>query len=60
MIVPPDQAGPPIPTDDVERGEPAERASGSERAILVAVGIMLFLLLLAAIVLPHSPVAAEW
>lgn len=60
MIVPPDQAGPPIPTDDVVRGEPAERTSGSERAMLIAVAIMLVLLVLAAVVLPHSPVAAEW
>jgi hypothetical protein len=60
MIVPPDQAGPPIPTDDIERGEPGERASGGERAILIAVGIVLLLLFACLIVLPHSPVAAEW
>jgi len=59
MIVPPAQAGPPIPTDDVERGEPAERTSGSERGMLIAVGIVLLILFFAAIVLPHSP-AADW
>jgi hypothetical protein len=60
MIVPPNQAGPPLPEARDEQRERGERTSKSERAMLIAVAIMLVILFLAALVLPHSPIAAEW
>jgi hypothetical protein len=63
-IVPPDQAGPSLPEARAVHGaeprEQAERVSTPERLMLIAVAIMLFLLFLAAIVLPHLPMTAEW
>ena len=63
-IVPPDQAGPPLPEARAVRGaeprEQAERISTGERAMLIAVAIMMVILFLAAVVLPHLPMTAEW
>lgn len=64
MIVPPGQSGPPLPEARAVRGgeskEPLEKTSRAERAMLVAVAVMLLLLVAAAIILPHTPIAAEW
>lgn len=63
-IVPPDQAGPSLPKavaiHGAEPREQAERVSSGERAMLIAVAIMLFFLFLAAVVIPHLPMTAEW
>jgi len=57
---PPNQSGPPLPEGQTpEDAETMKRTSGSERAILVAVGVMLFVLFLAAAVFPHLPFTAE-
>ena len=56
LMPPPAQSGPPLPEGQTPAdAEPLERASGSERAILIAVGIMLFVLFICAAVLPHLP-----
>jgi hypothetical protein len=64
MIVPPGQSGPPLPEAraprDAEPTASTGRASSSERAMLIAVAILLALLVAAAVILPHSPIAAEW
>ncbi len=64
MIVPPPQAGPPLPKARAVAGaeprEQAERMSRGERAMLILVGIMLVVLFFAAVIFPHLPVVAEW
>jgi hypothetical protein len=64
MIVPPQQAGPPLPegrvVHDSDEPEQIGRTSRGERAVLIVVAIMFVLLFAAAILLPHSPIAAEW
>lgn len=61
----PDPARPDLPRAEVHRlpaepGEPAERTSSGERAMLVVIAVMFAMLFLAAIVLPHSPIASGW
>lgn len=63
-IIPPEQAGPSLPRavaiHGAEPREQAERVSSGERWMLIAVAIVLLFLFLAAVVLPHLPMTAEW
>jgi hypothetical protein len=64
MIVPPPQAGPPLPKARAITGAeppmPPGKTSRSERAMLIAVAIMLTILFVAAVIAPHLPMVAEW
>ncbi|MCB9565065.1 MAG: hypothetical protein H6708_32170 [Kofleriaceae bacterium] len=55
MPVPPGRSIVPITVVSREEHEAPARTSTGERAMLVVVGIMLFVLLLAVLVLPHLP-----
>lgn len=58
-----DPKGPPPRKREVIEGEPeripAEKTSGSEKTMLVFVVIMLLIIVVVALILPHSPMAAE-
>ena len=62
-VIPPTRSEPYVPPDqivrDEEPGEPLEKASTSERTMLVFVAIMLFVMLVVGLVLPHTPWAGE-
>jgi hypothetical protein len=61
MLMPsPSQSGPPLPEGQVpEDAEKVEKVSSSERRMLYAVAIMLFVLFLCAVIFPHLPFTAE-
>lgn len=60
-VIPPSSAGPPLPeARPIEPTEPVENAGKGERAILIVVAVMLFILFAAALILPHTPLAADW
>jgi hypothetical protein len=62
-VIPPTRSEPYVPPDqiirDEEPGEPIEKTSTSERTILIAVAIMLFLCFLVGAILPHTPFAGD-
>jgi hypothetical protein len=62
-VIPTTRSEPYVPPDqivrDEEPGEPIEKTSSSERMILIAVAIMLFLAFLVGLVLPHTPFAGD-
>jgi hypothetical protein len=59
MPVPPSRSDQPITVIAHEEREPATETSGSERAMLVWVAVMLFVLFVCAVIYPHTPFAAD-
>jgi hypothetical protein len=62
-VIPPTRSEPYVAPDqivrDEEPGEPMAKTSSSERMILIAVVIMLFLAFLVGAILPHTPFAGD-
>jgi hypothetical protein len=62
-VVPPSRSERYVPPEEIVRdeepGEPLEKASSSERTMLVFVAIMLFVTFVVGLVLPHMPWVSE-
>ena len=59
LMPPPAQSGPPLPEGQTpEDAVPAERASTSERVIVIVVLVLIAVLFGAVVIFPHSPLAA--
>jgi hypothetical protein len=59
MPVPPSRSDQPIVIVEHEPREPAQETSRGERAMLIAVAVILFVAFVVTVIYPHTPFASE-